>query len=353
MFYYPTLLESKNLVNLQVVIPGGWGTLNVDDSGLHFLWENLYFSPTPSIPDPDEWLWENTLDFWSVTSYESIRLNFTLLPEQMEAFIPTLKTLLQPRLVDPQFLAKEIKDLQFYWQTDRDQKEDAVLRDLFKTEHVVHPNKDLINHLQAGDVDAIYKLWEDAEPYVIILGAVHTDDLISLGQLFPQKSEFKAVHTYHPPNSATNSFTKTRWGLKVNLNESHLYELLVIELWEQQFKVKFFFEYHLENLFIWTNDQEHPHLLLKKVKAYALNETDFNNALNAYLKFLTLLYQGDNSKSLEKLSELTEGLHAHPFQRPTYKVSANDLDLSKTMTQVNFQDFKDFYQNFVSVIPTQ
>lgn len=351
MFYYPTLLKSKNLVNLQVIIPGGWGRLKATDSGLHFLWENLFFAPTADLPDPDKWLWDNTIDFWSVTSYESIRLNFTLLPEQIEDFVPTLKTLLQPRLIEASFLAKEIKDLRYYWQTDRDWKEDSVIRDLFKTECVVHPNKDLINNLKGDDLEAIHKLWEEAQPYVIILGAVQTDDLISLSRLFPKKSAFIEAKSYEAPNSATNFFTQTRWGLKVNLNQSHLYELLVIELWEQQFKAKFFFEYHLENLFVWTNDVEQPRLLLKKINEYQLTETDFNQALNAYLKFLNQMYQGDNSKSFETLSELTEGLHAHEFQRPTYKVSAQDLDLSKTITNTNYKAFKDFYQDFVAVIP--
>lgn len=346
MFYYPTLLKTPNLVNLQVVFPGGWGQLGPNDAGLHFLWETLFFAPTANMPDPDKWLWEHTLDFWSVTSYESIRLNFTLNQDQIAAFVPALKALLPPRRVAAEFIEKEIKDLKHYWQTDRDQREDQVLRELFKAENVVHPNANLIFDLTPAHVDKIQTLWQAAQPHIIILGKTNTDDLIALGTLFTEKTKLSTVNTYHPPTTVTEFFTPTRWGLKFSLTASHLFELLVIELWEQQFKAKFFFEYHDDTLYIWTNEMEQPHLLAQKIKSYPLQQADFQAALNAYLKFLNQLYQGANSKTLEKLAELTEGLHTHAHQSPTVGVDPNNLNLADTFSPLKFDEFKTFYQAF-------
>ena len=346
MFYYPQLINTPNLVNIQVVFPGGWGQLKDTEPGLHFLWENLFFAPTKSIKDTDKWLWDNTLDFWSVTSFESVRLNFTLHTDQVDIFAAKLGELLTPRPISPDFITKEITDLKHYWQTDRDQKEDAVLRALFKNEKVVHPNPELINNLSLNNVEAIYDLWAKAKPYALILGTVKTDDLVALGTIFPEPNIFKTVTDYLPPKMTKEYFTPTRWGLKVSLNQSHLFELLVIELWEQQFKAKFFFEYHHNNLYIWTNEIEHPRLLADKVKHYDPSNKDVENALKAYLKFLTKLYKGENSKSIEKLSELTEGLHAHSFQASTYGLDPDNLNLADTLNKVEVSSLKDFYLDF-------
>ena len=240
MFYYPKLLKQKNLVNLQVIFPGGWGQLKKNQPGLHFLWENLLFAPTKTLKDPDEWLWGNTLDFWSVTSFESIRLNFTLHQNQVAAFTPELKNLLEPRTVPTVFLENEIADLKHFWKTDRDQKEDAVLRKLFKNETVVHPNENLINQLELENFSSVLNLWRNATPFAIILGEVATDDLIGLGNVFPTKNKFNAVTQYQPPQTAHHFFSSTRWGLEIELTQSHLFELLLIELWEQLFKVQFY-----------------------------------------------------------------------------------------------------------------
>lgn len=353
MFYYPHLLKNKNLVNLEIVFPGGWGQLEKEATGVHFLWENLLFAPTKTLPDPDEWLWENTLDFWSVTSFESVRLNFTLQPSQVKNFVPQLKSLITPRPIKLDFLQTEIQELKNFWYTNRDRKEDALLRKLFKTKSVVHPNENLVDNLSASDLDKVLTLWAKVKPFIIILGKLSTEDLITLGQIFPEKTHFKTVKSYLKPLTAQNFFSPTRWGIKINLQQSHIYELLVIELWEQLFKIKFYFEYHLKTLFIWTEDIEHPALIVQKVKAYTLQEADFNKTRSTYLKFLTAIYQGETSVHLEKLAELIEGLHAHRFQIGSYGVDASHLDLSKTFQDVNFSDFKNFYKSFIAVLPAQ
>ncbi|NCQ55703.1 hypothetical protein GW797_05630 [Candidatus Parcubacteria bacterium] len=339
------------MVNLQVVFPGGWGQLKQEQAGLHFLWENLLFSPATNLEDPDEWLWENTLDFWSVTSFESVRLNFTLRQDQVKKFVPKLEALIKPRPVSTDFLNQEIKELQQFWQTDRDRKEDTVLRALFKNENVVHPDENLIDQLETADLEGVINIWADSKPFVIILGTVETDDLIALSHIFPEKNTFKTLTQYKSPKNGKHFFTPTRWGLALELNQSHIFELLIIELWEQLFKVQFYFEYHLNDLFVWTNDVEHPRLLAQKIKGYTLTEKDFNSALSDYLKFLDQIYKGENSTHLEKLAELTEGLHAHPFQSGTYGVNQKQLDLSKTFKEIKYQAFKDFYDNFIKVVP--
>ena len=350
MFYYPHLLKTPNLVNLQVVVPGGWGELKSNEAGLHFLWEALLFAPTENISDPDKWLWEHTLDFWSVTSYESIRLNFTLRPEQIKAFAPVLKTLLQPRKISPEYTEQELNDLKHYWQTDRHTAEDTVIRSLFPNENVVHPNRHLIDQLTLEHAANIQTLWTQAQPHLIILGYVSTEDLVALGQVFPDKTEISTVENYESPQQARNFFLKNRWGLKVELNQSHLFELLLIELWEQQFKAQFFFEYHQADLFIWTNEQEYPRVLAQKVLNYVLTEADFKLAQTAYTQFLKALMSGATQKSLEKLAELTEGFHAHPYQSPTFGVDSKTLNLADTIQDTSFTDFAAFYEGFLAPI---
>ncbi len=351
MFYYPQLIANKPLVNIQVIIPGGWGELEISAPGLHFLWEHLLFAPAKDIADLDAWLWEHTLDFWSVTSFESIRLNFTLKQDQVASFVPVLKAILKPRNISTDFITKELHDLKHYWQTDRDTKEDALIRGLFTYETVVHPNVDLINNLTLSDITPVMKLWQQAQPRLLILGEIETENLLALSKLCPTVSPLKPLPEYRSPNQAQNFLSRTRWGLKISLNESHIFELILIELWEQQFKVQFFFEYHHQALFIWTSDVEQPHLLARKINHYELNELDFKQAQQAYCQFLEKMYEANNSKSLEKLVELTEGLHSHRFQAGTYGINPKNLNLTPLVEAIDFEDFATFYKNFVAVIP--
>lgn len=348
MFYYPQLLPGLNLVNIQVVIPGGWGADLNTSKGLAFLLEPMLFAPTTAIKDPDAWLWQNVLDFWSVTSYESVRLNFTMTPEQVTKFVPVLAELIKPRIVAQDFLASELNELKNFWQTERDIKEDQLLRQLFKNETVVHPNADLINNLEVEDITAVQTVWNAAAPYPIISGPVATDDIIALSQVFPAVIPFKTQSKYASPSVITHFKHPSRWGLKLELQGSHVYELLIIELWDRLFKAKFFFEYHLEDMFIWSGPLEHPHLLANKIKNYELTEADFNQAKASYTKFLTDLYVPKNSQKMEKFAELIEGLHAHKYQSATYGVEQSNLDLNTIFDQISFENFKTFYQGFTN-----
>ncbi len=347
MFYYPELLKNQNLINIQVIFPGGWNLDIESNKGHHFLLEHLLFSPTKKVEDPDEWLWENTLDFWTITSFESIRLNFTLSADQVENFIPFLETLLKPREIDREFAVKEIKSLQNFWTTERDKKEDQVLRELFKNENVVHPNPDLIDQLNIDDVDLVENIWKAKKPYLIVCGEMLSDEVLACAQVCDNHPKFEVKTDYSPPKTFKEFNHPERWGVKIELQGSHVYELLLIELWDRVFKSKFFFEYHQDQMYIWTDPIEYPHLLAKKVKNYVVTKEDFAKAKHAYLRFLEEIYFPKNHKHMEKMSELVEGLHGHEYQSPTYKIDPKRVDLRTMISEIRFDEFKSFYQSFI------
>lgn len=345
MFHYPQFLKNLDLVNIQVVFPGGWGQDIESEKSLHFLLEHCFFAPTKTVSDMDEWLWKNVIDFWSITSYESIRLNFTLKPEQVGAFVPLLQELVVPRDFSDDFLVSELDDLKNFWQTKRDQKEDQALRNLFPQENVVHPNSGVINNLGLEDKASMLALWKKKKPYLIVLGPLETEDLLGLNEIVAA-GLFKSVPAYKPPTQIQSFKSPERLGWSFAVPASHAYELLVIELWDQVFKTKFFFEYHGRKMYVWTDALEYPHLLEAKIMAFRPTKNEFAKAKHTYLRFLEKIYHPQQHETMEKLSELIEGLHGHEFQAATYPIGQNQLDLRDYFSKVKYEDFLDFYDHF-------